>query len=399
MRTLLCLTLAGLLAGPALAGDKAPAAPHAALAPADAAATRAEIDRLVARIHELAGKLGDDEQVRVIRHLDGPGAPMAFALEMPELGKDIRIERVLGGPMVGVGVVLAPNPAAPGVRLAAVTPDGPAAKAGLRSGDVLLSVDGRKVAGSDEAALDSARELLHGLKKDQKLRLGYARAGRIGEASVVAGDIGRAMPMGPGDGFAWNSSDAPMAQGFTIIQPQIDREVRRLLPMAPCPPGADDCGMPALFEAFRWQGLNLASLDADLGRYFGTTQGVLVVSGAIKGLKSGDVLQRVDDKPVATPRDVMRALRDKAAGSNVSVLVLRDRRPVPLVIAVPEAHALPFLAPPAPPVPPTPPALPAPRAIPAVPAVPAVPAARARAAVPPPPPPAAPAPPETPDAY
>ena len=44
-----------------------------------------------------------------------------------------------------------------------------------------------------------------------------------------------------------------------------------------------------LAEAFRWNGLNLASVDAKLGRYFGTDRGVLVLSSGpdLAGLQAG----------------------------------------------------------------------------------------------------------------
>src|SRR3546814_7211570 len=53
-----------------------------------------------------------------------------------------------------------------------------------------------------------------------------------------------------------------------------------------------DCGTPALMSAFRWNGLNLATVDKQLGRYFGTDHGVLVLSnGELAGLHAGDVIQ------------------------------------------------------------------------------------------------------------
>ena len=93
-----------------------------------------------------------------------------------------------------------------------------------------------------------------------------------------------------------------------------------------------------LSEAFRWSGLNLASVDAQLGRYFGTDKGVLVLSAGpvLEALQAGDVILRVDGKAVATPREVMDALRGKPADSTVPVDYLRDRAPGSAKIKVPE---------------------------------------------------------------
>src|SRR5687767_8367492 len=121
MRTLLSLTLAGLLGGPALASPptaKPAPAPRAAPSPAEAAAVRAEIDRLVARIDELSRQLGPNERVRVIRREIGPGDHIDVERlrgEMAGLERKLRIEGLPGhGPKIGVGVVLAANPAASG---------------------------------------------------------------------------------------------------------------------------------------------------------------------------------------------------------------------------------------------------------------------------------------------
>ena len=128
-----------------------------------------------------------------------------------------------------------------------------------------------------------------------------------------------------------------------------------------CKPGEACQGQQRLAEAFRWNGLNLASVDASLGRYFGTSAGVLVLSSgpSLGQLQAGDVIQRVDGKTVATPRAVMDALRDKPADSVVAVDYLRDRKAGSAQLKVPEAMVFPPM-PPMPPMPPAPPAPPAP---------------------------------------
>jgi len=140
--------------------------------------------------------------------------------------------------------------------------------------------------------------------------------------------------------------------------------------------GKKDCAPPRIFEALRWQGLNLASLDAQLGHYFGTDKGVLVISAGpgIKNLQGGDVIQRVETTTTQSPRDVMRVLRDKKVGEKVGLVILRDRKALNIEITAPEAKAMPFLTPPpAPPAPPPPPHAPRLTPPPAAPAPPAPP--------------------------
>lgn len=400
-RRLLPLLIAALLtSGSALAA----APPKPAKAPtAQQQSAREEIDRLTKRIEELSKDLGDDSQVRVIVRRVGPGegpgdgdvvirrvgpgdAPEAMrdfhwrerdGLRDKERGRGMRERRL------GLGVVLAPNAAASGVKIVAVTPDSPAMRAGLHSGDVVLSIDGKKIAGNGEAAVDAARKMLGDLKQDQVVKIGYARAGKTGTIDVKADQIHRVMVFergedGPRTPRAWKGD----GDRVFMLPDKVQMDIERIGPMRDCAPGNEDCHLPALVEAFRWQGLNLASIDASLGRYFGSSDGVLVISSGdeLKGLQSGDVIQRVGGTAVKSPRDVMRALRDKDEGQQLKLDVLRDRKPLAVSVAVPKSRPLPFMVPPPPPsaprapgAAPTPP--PAPRAPGAAPTPPAAPVA------------------------
>ena len=89
------------------------------------------------------------------------------------------------------------------------------------------------------------------------------------------------------------------------------QEVIRIGPRGDCK--GKNCRVPMLAEAFRWNGLNLASVDAKLGRYFGTDRGVLVLSAGpdLAGLQPGDVIHKIDGSAVDSPREAMEALRAK----------------------------------------------------------------------------------------
>lgn len=358
-RTVKRLALA-CAAGLALAG--AAAAQSDAPTPAqqkELDAARAELDRAAKHFAELSGKY----------HAPGT-APMVMTYEKQTVRKPV------------LGVLLAPDPQA-GVRIAGVTPDSAAAEAGLKAGDRLVSLDGNAIAGaSGDARLIDARGKLAKLDAKMPVRVGYMRDGKDAVVAVT--------PRIADNVFVWNGTDARIA--MPGVAPKIRREVIRIGEgEAPKMPGVPDdllgmallpdcddathCKQPMLLmDAFRWNGLNLASLDPQLGRYFGADKGVLVLSPGpqLPALQAGDVILGIDGKPVATPREAMDALRAHQAGDTASLALLRDHRDASAQVTVPKAMPLPIPpAPPAPPAPPPPPpgvgAMPAPPAPPAAP--------------------------------
>jgi predicted metalloprotease with PDZ domain len=342
-------------------------------------AAREDLQRAARRVAELSRELGATQDLVIERRL----------MQRPVLG-----------------VILEPDSGA-GVLITAVTPESGAAKAGLRSGDRITAINGTSLAGADgDARLADARARLRKLDTKTPVALGYVRDGRTASAKVTPGAGDQVILLHDGDGLATFHGEPQMhirPDGATEITsrmvrvapggvaPQIRREIVR---EDLC--DGDDCRLPLLAEAFRWNGLNLASIDKDLGRYFGTERGVLIISvpEGMGGLKPGDVLQKVDGKSVSTPREAMSAAHARAPGTAVPIEYLRDRKLLTTRVTLPERAALRLLPPP--PAPPAPPAapramsLPAPVAPPGAPAPPAslpAPAAAPEAVVPPPPPP------------
>lgn len=331
-----------------------------------------------------------------------------FAELSRQYGPKVTPEQLLAGlpterkPVLGV---LLGSDTQAGVRIVGVTPDSAAAAAGLKSGDRLVSLDGNTITGADGSSrLADLRSRLEKLDDKTPVRIGYERDGhdaivavtpRMDERAFVwDGNAGKLLKLS-GTPNVWLDKDgnlkAMTADAIDIsdlsdetadeirlrgnvkvlppgIAPEIHREIIRLgdgdAPMAM--PGS---GM--LLEAFRWNGLNLASLDSNLGKYFGTDKGVLVLSPGpqLPALQAGDVILGIDGKPVATPREAMDALRAHQAGDTASLALLRDHRDASAQVTVPKAMPLPI--PPAPPAPPPPPpgvgAIPAPPAPPAAP--------------------------------
>lgn len=294
-------------------------------------AANADLERAAKRVADLHAKLG----------IEG--------------GPNIRIIEKRGPQKPVIGVVLAPD-AQSGVRVAAVTPDSGAAKAGLKAGDRITSVSGTPVLGnSGEIRVDNTRKLLGNLESGKPVRIDYVRAGKTASANVTPSpDADVVFIRTPGDGPMIRRIDVPG------VGDGVREEVIRISPRRECK--GKDCGMPMLAEAFRWNGLNLASVDANLGRYFGTSKGVLVLSTGpdLQGLQSGDVIQKIDGRVVNTPRDAMEALRAKDANAMALVEYMRDRKTASTRIKVPDVTFIPPPPPPAPPAPPRAPKAPPP---------------------------------------
>src|SRR4249919_1595359 len=349
-RSLLGLAVALALAG-GLASAQTPA-PKARVASASASApaTKARVADPATEA-QLAAAQKDLEQ-----------AARRVAALNRQLGRDNGRMQVIEQRMVlkpVIGVVLAPD-AQGGVRIAGVTPDSGAAKAGLKAGDRITSVNGTAVLGTTSALrIDNARTLLADIEDGKAVRIGYARNGRNATANVVPRMEPETVVLrgaDPGEGGA----DIHLVE-VPGTAPGLQQEIIRIGPRGDCK--GSNCRLPMLGEAFRWNGLNLASVDPKLGRYFGTDRGVLVLSAGpdLSGLQPGDVIQKIDGRAVASPRDAMDALRDKPDNAMALVEYLRDRKVASTRVKVPKA--MPFRVirpPPAPPAPPRAPKAPPP---------------------------------------
>jgi len=405
--SLLTLCLLVALNG-AVAADPAPlAAPTpgarpatAPEAPRDAAASaraRAELDDLRAQISTLSRRMAD------------------LSFELGDVGPRAYAFRYLHEPdRAIIGVVLSPEPRGP--RIDALTPDSPAERAGLRSGDILTHVNGQALAsGQPEQALAKARKLLGELKDGEEVRIAYTRGDNAkGELKLKAQrrealNWPRLVGSDDGDGSV-------IIDRTRVVK--IDEEVRRNMQIAReamATAGEDarharGAARRALRDAERamehaeiaridsarhampWWGISLAALNADLGRYFGSDSGVLVLSASadtLPELKAGDVIRKVDGQDVTRPEQALRALRDQPTGSMVELDVLRDRKPLALKLKVPEYKSIFSVGrlaplPPTPPLPPTAPSAPTPPS----PSTPPTPSERPQPPAPPPPPPA-----------
>jgi PDZ domain len=295
----------------------------------------------------------------------------SYCAKNPERGGCETVLRRYGHRPV-IGVVLAPDETR-GVRIAGVTPEGPADRAGIKAGDRMIAINGVEIEGSNaQSRVENARRTLLGFKSKDTVQIHYEREerrldasmkpkldarlmilandGRVlrpkadvavrrdgqGRVGVVTDGIGLQMP-GDKTPTAPSSKDA---LGHPVQIAGIN-PIRDLLIDPDCDEGRP-CSSLRLSEAFRWNGFNLATVDPQLGRYFGATEGVLVLSSSplLPELQAGDVIRMVDGLAVTTPRAVMDALRSKPAESVVEFDLIRDRRSTSARIKLPESLAV-----------------------------------------------------------
>jgi C-terminal processing protease CtpA/Prc len=212
-----------------------------------------------------------------------------------------------------------------GARIEAVTPGGPADKAGLKEGDIITKFNGTVLSGARAGGEDESGpgmklvELAHALDPGDTVKIEYRRGADTRQATLVAEEV-----EGPW-AFAMPRVDIPR---FEI--PRIE-----IPPMAMAPRG----GMTMDFcFGDSWCNLQLVNLNADLGEYFGTKEGVLVVRApedSTLPLKSGDVIITVGGRKATSPEHAMRILRSYDAGETVAIEVMRHQRKLTLNWTVP----------------------------------------------------------------
>lgn len=294
----------------------------------DAQSQLAEVGR---RVAELSAKIGGDpSQVQMFRYLGNPDRAV-------------------------IGVILGDSDAS-GVHIEGVTPGGPAEKAGLRAGDTITAVRGASIAG--ERPTMALREALKDLKDGDKVALSYVRDGKTHSTEVVATRQGSfELLAGPqARAFWFDNGELPMV---APLPPDFEERIESIVERSVGDARDMRINMLAMSAM---GGLRLTSLNPGLGRYFGATEGALVLevdAERYKGLQPGDVILEIDGKAVKDPRDALRELSRQDPSRQVELKLQRDRVPQLVKVTVPEKSGAFLLPPPHPPHAPLPPAPPA----------------------------------------
>jgi S1-C subfamily serine protease len=207
-----------------------------------------------------------------------------------------------------------------GARIADVIEGGPAEAAGLRTGDVITSWNGTSL--SSGRGRDPGQRLLRlarRLSPGDTVKVEYRRGTETRTASIVADDKGHHMMAFP--------DMERLEHHFEGMGRRFDRMGDRL-------------GREFDFHIHRRQGgLELVELNPDLGEYFGTKQGLLVVRAPVDSaipLKAGDVIVTIDGRKPQSASHAHRILGSYEDGEKVKVEVLRKRQRTTLEWSVPD---------------------------------------------------------------
>ena len=265
---------------------------------------------------------------------DEPGIPRANRIEIERQGMPQRYMSLLmtQRPRLGVTVDLrASDTDSIGALVQSVTPGGPAAKAGIRTGDIITKLDGtvlvsranRAAAGDGEQSPPGLRlvELAARLAPNDTVSVELRRGRDRKTVRVITeGDVGGQFSYVPG-GKMWTMGDS----GATVWRSMPDAAMRKLELERQLGP-AGQTRMRVVFDSPLGD-LELAPLNEDLGTYFGTTDGVLVISvpkDSKLNLKSGDVVMSVDGRKPSSPPHLMRILQSYDKGESFRLEVMRN---------------------------------------------------------------------------
>jgi serine protease Do len=243
------------------------------------------------------------------------------------------------GAQIGVTV----DDTAEGVRIEEVDQDSPAAKAGLRSGDLVVEVDGERVR--------SARQFSRLIQESPD--------GRSVRLSVLRNGVRQSLDVTPesrpsGFNFDGDLIGREIARGMREIEPRLRELEPRLRELEPRlrefryngPFDFDFDALPRLTSPRVRLGVQLNEMTPELAEYFGAKDGGVLVSRVTRdsaadkaGLKAGDVITSVDGDRIRDTDDLVDELRDKSG--EVTLGIVRDKKETSVKATIEEGRPRP----------------------------------------------------------
>lgn len=204
-----------------------------------------------------------------------------------------------------------------GVEVSSVAEDGPAAKAGIKSGDVVVEYNGQPVQGTTQF-----QRMVRETPVGRQVKLTIWRNGAAQTVTATVGENRQTLSTMNADDGNWNFS----------------------MPVMPAMPPMPNIDIPRfqLSSQNPMLGIEGESLgqQEQLAEFFGVQEGVLVRnvkkgSAADKaGLKAGDVITKVDESKVSSTSEITRVLRGLKSRKSVNLTITRNKKELPLTLTV-----------------------------------------------------------------
>jgi serine protease Do len=241
----------------------------------------------------------------MVAGLAGPAASPALAQDQPVAWLGVSTQTLTEGLREGLDYE------GEGVLVSQVVGNSPAYRGGIRKGDVILSVNSRRINSPDQLS-----EVVQSAKVGQTVSIALMRNGERRTVSAkLAERSSRSM----------SGSDFDDMKKMRIMNEDdfkdMEKEMRR---------HADTHTYTFRSSGRGRLGVRVQSLDGDLGSYFDAPDGKGVLITEVvddspadrAGLKAGDVITEVGGRKISDYDDLVDVLRDRDEG-NVSVTVMR----------------------------------------------------------------------------
>jgi membrane-associated protease RseP (regulator of RpoE activity) len=275
--------------------------------------TRDEIRRLSERLAELSLDLVDEP----MRKLHRAGGPMVKARARVAMG--VTIQSVTGQR---------------GATVMAVTPDGPADRAGIRTGDVIVGLGDVSLVDGESGASSTVTHFMREVEAGDTINVKLERDGKPMSVDLVAEQLDH-----PGM-FSFNVD----TEFFEDMGENIERHmVHKFGDIGPGAVNMDGHGgFEFLFHSGPWSDMEVVVLTPTLGDYFGVSEGLLIVRAPADSgvdLREGDVIVRLDGNELGDRRELGRALAGAQRNDTVRFDIVRQRQSMTVDATVPATAA------------------------------------------------------------
>jgi len=202
-----------------------------------------------------------------------------------------------------------------GVRVASVTPNGPAAQAGLKIGDTITEIEGAHLTDTrNTGGKQSPTELL----------------------------LAQMANVDPGESVKLHVVNEAGAERDVTVKTRSVATNVWLNPPTPAPPvppySFRGPGNFWFFGPNPWADMQLVALTPGLGGYFGTNKGLLVVRApedAALQLKGGDVILDIGGREPTSPEHAVRILGSFQKGEPLKITIMRNKSKQTLDVKLP----------------------------------------------------------------